>query len=158
MKEQLLKARRLLAKCGWVGPMCEPWCRDHRGRAVHHQDEAVQTFSVSGALQVHGELAPPWELLGRVVSPRLAALNDYVAAHQVDPERLVWGGDWDGQAWTGTQWVDVEADGRWWQLQVAAAGEYLTFGGWLVQPPRTGDDVLRVFTTAVLRSARENRT
>lgn len=143
MRQQLLSARRLLERNGWVGPQLEPWCRDERGRAVHHGDEGVHTFSVCGALQVHGALEPAWELLGRVVSPELARLEDLVGRYTCDELLALPVIEYAELNWT------------WRQLQFAAGGTYLSFGGWLCQLDRTREDLLRVFTTAILRSARE---
>lgn len=143
MKAQLLGARRLISKCGWVGPLLEPWCRDSRRRPVHHTDEGVQTFSLSGALQLYGGLDAAWELLGRIVSPELARLEEHVGRYSLDELHALEPEDYG------------PLDAKWWQLQASAGGEYLSFGGWLVQPNRTREDVLRVLTSACLRSARE---
>lgn len=148
MIQQLKRARQALAT-GWVGPKLEPWCRDERGRRVHFADEAVHTYSVFGALQLGGELGPALELLGRVVSPGVAAFHDFCAGFTVEQLR-------------GIEWDEPETfealEAQWWQLQVRAAGEFMSFTGWLCQATRTAEDVLRVFTTAALRSAREKRT
>lgn len=146
MKQQLLSARRLLEKCGWVGPKLEPWCRDSRGRAVHHTDEGVQTFSCGGALQLYGEFEPAWAYLGRVTSPELARLEDFVAQYSHEDISALEPGEF------------LVADWKWRQLAYAAGGSYLNFGGWLCQLDRTREELLRVFTTAVLRSTREKCT
>lgn len=159
--KRLLAARRLLERAGWVGPDKEPWCRDSAGRRVHHTDEGVYLFSVSGALQLAGaDVEAVLAQLGRVVSPALAALRDFEAARTVEQLFAI---RWDDEH----DWLARLEDGpsefqrleeRWWQLQVRALDEPLTFGGWLTESGRTREDVLRVFTTAALRSSREKRT
>jgi hypothetical protein len=154
VKAQLLGARRQLEKCGWVGAKLEPWCRDGRGRRVHHADEAVHTFSLCGALQLYGQLEPAWELLGRVVSPGLARLADFVDANASAPfvPEL---GDFEP---SGAFELESPAERTWWQLQAAADGEFLSFTGWLLEHGRTREDLLRTLLTAAARSTREKRT
>lgn len=150
MIKELKAAKKLLLKCGWVGPQLEPWCRDRRGRPVHHTDEAVQTFSCTGALQLAGApLEPALELLGRVVSPALAQLRELESRYTLDELLDLLLEDERRRP------CFLELDAEWWALQHRAVGEFLSFGGWLVQRDRTRDDVLRVFSTAVLRSSRE---
>lgn len=150
MRAQLIGARRQLQRCGWVGPDKEPWCRDSRGRRVHHSDEGVYLFSLCGALQLGGPLEPALELLGRIVSPALAVLRDFEAARTVEQLFAI---EWDAvrdPVTRDTEFQQLEA--QWWQLQVRALDEPLTFGGWLTEPGRTREDVLRVLNTAVMRS------
>lgn len=151
MIQQIKRARRTLAENGWVGPQLEPWCRDGQRRKVHHHDEGVRTFSVSGALQLFGELAPAWQHLGRLVSPGVGALGDFLGERSFEETCLELRREQDA-AWPEV--VDSALEEKWWQLQVRAAGEYLDFGGWLVESGRTVDEVLRVFTTAALRARR----
>lgn len=157
MRAQLIGARRQLQRCGWVGPDKEPWCRDSRGRRVHHSDEGVYLFSLCGALQLGGPLKPALELLGRVVSPALAALRDFENARTYEELAAIrWndGRDLFRQPEDGPgEFQQLEE--QWWQLQVRALDEHLTFGGWLTERSRTREDVLRVLNTAVMRSPKE---
>lgn len=159
LTEQLKRTRKALLP-GWVGSKLEPWCRDERGRRVHHADEGVHTFSVMGALQLHGELEPALEFLGRIVSPGLAALRDFEAAHPYEQvASIAYDSERDWMApleERPTAYEQLEAE--WYALQHRAAGEPLGFQWWLIQEGRTVDDVLRVLTTAVVRSAREKCT
>jgi hypothetical protein len=148
MTPQLKVARRLIDRCGWVGPALEPWCRDSRGRPVHHSDEAVQTFSCSGALQLAGaDVDAAFELLGQVVSPSLATLRAFEAKYSLDELLDLLHEDESPRP------CYLELEAHWFALHERAVGDFLTFSGWLVQEHRKPKDVLRAFSAAVTRSA-----
>jgi hypothetical protein len=147
---ELKQARRHLERSGWVGPALEPWCRDSRGRPVHHSDEGVQTFSCSGALQLAGaDVGEAFELLGRIVSPSLATLRAFEAKYSFEELLDLLHEDERPRP------CYLELEAEWFALHERAVGDFLTFGGWLVQDHRKPKDVLRAFSAAVTRSARE---
>lgn len=135
MRAELRAARRLLEQCGWVGPAGEPLCRTAGGSPCSESEEGVAKLSVFGALQLSGAYPEGWRALEAVVAPAQAELDRFLAG--VDLER-----------------VDEARVREFHRLCRAAAGEP-HLQAWLQVPKRTAEDVLRVFTTAVLRSPRE---
>lgn len=154
---ELKRARQLLERHGWVGADLEPWCRDGKNRPVHHHDDGVVRYSVSGALQCQGPavLAPAWELFGQVVAPNLARFNAWLERYRPGPLTECY----DASKYTELTaraapsiWVDLAGEARHLELLSACEGEFYTFGGWLTQSGRTAVDVLAVFTAAIRTS------
>lgn len=154
---ELKRARELIASNGWVGVEREPWCRDSRGRPVHHHDDGVVRYSVSGALQAQGPrtLESAWALFARAVSPNLARLNDFLDAYVTGPKTECY----DSMRYSELTaakapgiWVDLAGDARLSELEAACEGEFFKFSDWLIQSGRTVEDVLGVFVAAIKAS------
>lgn len=154
---ELKKARHLLASNGWVGVDLEPWCRDARGKPVHHHSDGVVKYSVSGALQCQGPnvLERAWELFGQVVAPNLARFNAWLQGYKRGPLTDCYDGDEYSPLTAHAApsiWVDLAGEARHFELLSACDGEFYSFGHWLTQSGRTAEDVLGVFTAAIRTS------
>lgn len=143
---EMKRALQLLTTTGWVGPEHEPWCLDVRGRHCTSDDEGLAKYSVAGALQACGIRHLGLDVLLRIVSPRLAELEAFLAGYMPTDEP-----DYDEEL---ERWVDTEAEARFDKLAQAAAGEHLNLLSWLQQDERTQADVLGLLRTAVLREKR----
>ena len=154
---QLKLARVALQLHGWVGSVHEPWCLDSGGRRVPFDDEGLHRYSVAGALQEQGVREEGLELLHRIVAPRLTALNDYVEEYRPGEATLTECYDaFQHSELTAAKapslWVDLGAEEKWWRLQAAAKGEYMSAIDWLQESGRTLADVLDRFTEMIKRS------
>jgi hypothetical protein len=132
VKRELLGAKKLIERNGWSGPEFEPYClrteTDGHGQKTSVRcwewDEGLESFSVLGALIEARAYPEGWHALEAVVAP----------AHH----------SWWNGAPTPAELV----------VFCKAAVDEVPLEQWLKDPNRTREDVLRVFTTAVLRSGR----
>jgi hypothetical protein len=129
---ELKHARRLIEVNGWSGPACEPLCRTQRGQMCWEWDEAVESFSVMGALLEARAYPDGWYAIEAVVSPAHAALWAFNVPAEI---------------------ATVADLRRFQQLCRASIGEP-DLQMWLKRPERTKGEVLRAFVRAIERSKR----
>lgn len=128
----LKKARALIESCGWVGPEREPMCATSDGSVCFEGDEAVASFSVSGALLTADCYPAGWEALEAVIAPAISAWQRFRAKSEPTPAEL-------------RQFVRLS--------RAATLEEPLHV--WLQRPQRTTHEILRLFVRAIERSKKE---